>query len=36
MNAEQLQTTEQANQFLEGSEALGFRGLTTEGEYRWI
>ena len=36
MNDEQLQTLQQVNQFLEGSEALEFRGLTTEEKYRRI
>jgi len=36
MNDEQLQTIEQVKQFLEGSEAVEFRGLTTEEKYRWI
>ena len=30
MNDEKLQTLEQVNRFLEGSEALEFRGLTIE------
>jgi len=34
MNDEQLQTLEQVNRFLEGSEALEFRGLTAEEKYR--
>ena len=36
MNDEQLQRLEQVNQFLDGSEALEFRALTTEEKYRWI
>jgi hypothetical protein len=36
VNAEQLQTIQQVNQFLEGSEALEFMGLTAEEKYRWI
>jgi len=36
MNAKQLQTTEQANQFLERSEALELRGLTSEEKYRLV
>ena len=36
MNDEQLQTIEQVKQFLEGSEAVEFRGLTIEEKYRWI
>ena len=36
MNDEKLQTLEQVKQFLEGSEALEFRGLTTEEKYSWI
>ena len=36
MNDEQLQTLEQVKQFLDGSEALEFRGLTTEEKYHWI
>jgi hypothetical protein len=36
MNDEQIQTLEQVSQFLDGSEALEFRGLTTEEKYRWI
>jgi len=36
MNDEQLQTLEQVNQFLDGSEALELRGLSTEEKYRWI
>ena len=36
MNDEQLQMLEQVKQFLEGSEAVEFRGLTTEEKYRWI
>jgi transposase InsO family protein len=36
MNDEQLQTIEQVNRFLEGSEALEFRGLTIEEKYHWI
>jgi len=36
MNDEQLQTIEQVKQFLEGSEAIEFKGLTAEEKYRWI
>jgi len=36
MNDRQLQTVEQVRQFLEGSEAVEFRGLTIEGKYNWI
>ena len=36
VNDEKLQTIEQVKQFLEGSAALEFRGLTTEEKYRWI
>ena len=36
MNDKQLQTIEQVKQFLEGSEAIEFRGLTTEERYCWI
>ena len=36
MNDEQLQMLEQVNQFLEGSGAVEFRGLTTEEKYDWI
>jgi hypothetical protein len=36
VNAEQLQTIQQVNQFLEGSEALELRGLTAEEKYHWI
>jgi hypothetical protein len=36
MNDEQLQTMEQVDLFLKGSEALEFRGLTAEEKYRWI
>ena len=36
MNDEQLQTLEQVKQFMEGSEALEFRGLTAEEKYCWI
>ena len=36
MNDENLQTTEQARQFLEGSEAVEFKGLTTREKYYWI
>jgi len=33
MNDEQLQTIDQVNRFLEGSEALEFRGLCVEEKY---
>jgi len=36
MNDGQLQTVEQVRGFLEGSEAVGFRGLTTKEKYYWI
>ncbi len=36
MNGESLQTIEQVRQFLEGSEAVEFRGLTAKEKYRWI
>jgi transposase InsO family protein len=36
MNDEKLQTMEQVRQFLEGSEAVEFRGLTTKEKYYWI
>jgi transposase InsO family protein len=36
MDDGQLQTVEQVKQFLEGSEAVGFRGLTAEEKYNWI
>ena len=36
MNDESLQTTEQVRQFLEGSEALEFRGLRAREKYYWI
>ena len=36
MNDENLQTIEQVKQFLEGSEAVEFRGVTAEEKYRWI
>jgi len=36
MNDERLQTIEQVTQFLEGSEALGLRGVSVEERYRWI
>jgi len=36
MNDGQLLTVEQVRQFLEGSEALEFRGLTAEEKYYWI
>jgi len=36
MNEGQLQTVEQVKQFLEGSEALEFRGLTVKEKYYWI
>ena len=35
MNDEQLQTIEQVEQFLEGSEALEFKGLCAEEKYKW-
>jgi Integrase core domain. len=35
MNDEQLQTIEQVKQFLKGSEALEFRGLSVEEKYKW-
>jgi len=36
MNDESLQTIEQVKQFLEGSEAVEFRGLTAKEKYYWI
>ena len=36
MNDEELRTIEQVKQFLEGSEALTFRGVSVEERYRWI
>src|SRR4030042_5658126 len=36
MNDEDLQTIEQVKQFLEGSEALKFGGVSIEERYRWI
>jgi len=36
MNDERLQTIEQVKQFLEGSEAVEFRGLTAKEKYYWI
>jgi len=36
MNDGQLQTIEQVRGFLEGNEAVGFRGLTTKEKYYWI
>jgi transposase InsO family protein len=36
MNDGQLQTVEQVRQFLEGSEVVGFRGLTAKEKYCWI
>jgi len=36
MNDERLQTIEQVRQFLEGSEAVEFRGLTAKEKYNWI
>ena len=36
MNDGQLQTVEQVRQFLEGSEAVEFRGLSVDGKYEWI
>jgi transposase InsO family protein len=36
MNDERLQTVEQVRGFLEGSEAVEFRGLTTKEKYNWI
>ena len=36
MNDEQLETIEQIKKFLEGSEALEFRGLSIEEKYKWI
>jgi len=36
MNDERLQTIEQVRQFLEGSEALEFGGVSVEERYRWI
>jgi len=36
MNDERLQTIEQVREFLEGSEALEFRGVTAKEKYYWI
>ncbi len=36
MNDGRLQTVEQVRQFLEGSEAVEFRGLTAKEKYYWI
>jgi len=36
MNDEQLQTIKQVRQFLEGSEGVEFKGLTTREKYYWI
>jgi len=36
MNDRQLQAVEQVRQFLEGSEAVEFRGLTAKEKYYWI
>jgi len=36
MNDEGLQTIEQVRQFLEGSEAVEFRGVTAKEKYSWI
>ena len=36
MNDGQLQTVERVRGFLEGSEAVGFRGLTAQEKYYWI
>ena len=36
MDDGQLQTIEQVRQFLEGSEAVEFRGLTAQEKYCWI
>ena len=36
MNDRNLQTVEQVRQFLEGSEAVEFRGLTAREKYYWI
>jgi len=35
MNNRNVQTIEQARRFLEGSEALEFRGLSAEEKYKW-
>ena len=36
MNDERLQTIEQVRQFLQGSETLGFGGISIEERYHWI
>ena len=36
MNDERLQTMEQVKQFLAGSEALDFEGVSIEERYQWI
>ena len=36
MNDEKLPTIEQVKQFLEGSEAVEFTGISVEERYDWI
>ena len=36
MNDAKLQTIEQVKQFLEATEVLEFKGLSTEEKYQWI
>jgi len=36
MNDEQIETIEQVKQFILGSEALAFRGVSVEERYQWI
>jgi transposase InsO family protein len=36
MNDEQLQTLEQVKQFLEGSQAVAFQGISAQEKYSWI
>ena len=36
MNDEQIQTLEQVKQFVEGSQAIAFKGINAEEKYIWI
>lgn len=36
MNDEQLQTLQQVKEFIEGSQAITFRGLNTREKYQWM
>ncbi len=36
MNDEQLQTLEQVRQFVEGSQAVEFKGINSKEKYKWI